>query len=288
MIYSMTAFARQEVQSALGTFTWELRSVNHRYLDISVRLPEELRFIEAQVRALVSRRLKRGKVDCALRYLAPSEAAVKFSLDEQLTRQLVRLCEEIDALAHNPAPLNSLEVLRWPGVLKTPALDMERLKTEALSALEEALKEMIATRAAEGARLAIFMTQRCEEIEAIVERVRTHLPHAMARFRERLQARLETVQAELEPGRLEQELVLFAQKNDAAEELDRLQAHMAEVRQVFQRQEPVGRRLDFLMQELNREANTLAAKSGDVEISQDAVELKVLIEQVREQVQNIE
>ncbi|QBQ53156.1 YicC family protein [Nitrosococcus wardiae] len=288
MIYSMTAFARQGREGDAGTFTWELRSVNHRYLDISVRLPEELRFIESQVRALVSNRLRRGKVDCALRYFSPSAAAVKFSLDEQLTRQLVHLCEEIDALAPHPAPLNSLEVLRWPGVLKSPALDVERLKTEALSALEDALNEMLATRAAEGARLVVFMTQRCGEIEAIVERVRAQLPQAMSRFRERLHARLETVQTELEPGRLEQELVLFAQRSDITEELDRLQAHMAEVRQVFQRKEPVGRRLDFLMQELNREANTLAAKSVDVAISQDAVELKVLIEQVREQVQNIE
>ncbi|WP_157679886.1 YicC/YloC family endoribonuclease [Nitrosococcus watsonii] len=288
MIYSMTAFARQEVQSDVGAFTWELRSVNHRYLDISVRLPEELRFIESQLRAQVGHRLKRGKVDCTLRYLPPSEQAPKFSMNEQVTRQLVQLCEEIETLTHNPAPLNSLEVLRWPGVLQTPPVDGERLKMRALTALEQALNQMLETRATEGNRLAAFIIQRCEEIEAIIVRVRTHLPQAMLHFQERLLARLEVVQAELEPGRVEQELVLFAQKSDITEELDRLQAHMAEVRQVFQRKEPIGRRLDFLMQELNREANTLAAKSADVEISQNAVELKVLIEQVREQIQNIE
>jgi uncharacterized protein (TIGR00255 family) len=288
MIYSMTAFARQELQGDSGTLTWEIRSVNHRYLEIAVRLPEELRFIEAQVRAQVTNRLRRGKIDCSLRYSALSEGAVRSTLNEQVVRPLIRLCEEIDALAHNPAPLNSLEVLHWPGVLKTPAFDMEQLKIEALSALEKALDEIVATRAGEGARLAIFIIQRCGEIEAIVERIRAHLPQTMTRFRERLQARLETVQSALEPGRLEQELVLFAQRSDATEELDRIEAHIVEVRQVFQREEPIGRRLDFLMQELNREANTLGAKSADVETSQDAVELKVLIEQMREQIQNIE
>lgn len=288
MIYSMTAFARQEVRGELGIFTWELRSVNHRYLEIGVRLPEELRFIETQVRAQVTSRLKRGKVECALRYSSPLEGAAKPALNEQIVRPLLDLCEEIDALARNPAPLNSLEVLRWPGVLKASVLDMEQLKTEALAVLKRALDEMIVTRAGEGARLVIFIIQRCAEIEAIVEQVRTHLPQAMAHFQERLQARLETIQNDLEPGRLEQELVLFAQKSDISEELDRLGSHIAEVRQVLEREEPVGRRLDFLMQELNREANTLAAKAVDVETSQSAVELKVLIEQMREQIQNIE
>lgn len=288
MIYSMTAFARQEVRGDLGTFTWELRSVNHRYLEIGVRLPEELRFIEAQVRAQVISRLKRGKVECALRYSSPLEGAAKPSLNQQIVGPLLQLCEEIDGLARNPAPLNSLEVLRWPGVLKASAFDMEQLKTEALAVLKRALDEIIATRAGEGARLVIFIIQRCAEIEAIVEQVRTHLPQVMARFQERLQTRLESLQNGLEPGRLEQELVLFAQKSDISEELDRLGSHITEVRQVLEREEPVGRRLDFLMQELNREANTLAAKSADVETSQNAVELKVLIEQMREQIQNIE
>jgi uncharacterized protein (TIGR00255 family) len=288
MIHSMTAFARQEVQGNSGTFTWELRSVNHRYLEITVRLPEELRFMEAQVRAQVVNCLKRGKVECSLRYSAPLEGAAKPTLNEPIVHQLVALCEEINALARNPAPLNSLEVLRWPGVLKSAALDMEQLKTEALAVLERALAEIIATRAGEGARLVTFILQRCEVIEAIVEQIRTHLPQTMVRFRERLQARLEVIQGALEPGRLEQELVLFAQRSDATEELDRLETHIAEIQQVLEREEPVGRRLDFLMQELNREANTLAAKSADVEISQSAVELKVLIEQMREQIQNIE
>jgi len=286
--HSMTAFARQEIQNDVGAFMWELRSVNHRYLDISLRLPEELRFIEAQARAQVANWVRRGKVDCFLRYSAPPEMVARFTLDGQVTRQLVRLCEEIEALAHNPAPLNSMEVLRWPGVLKTPVLDMEQLKVKALSTLEQALDELVETRAREGVRLATFVARRCREIRAIVERVHARMPEVTVRFQDNLRARLAAARAELDVGRLEQELVLFAQKIDASEELDRLQAHVAEVEQILQRQEPIGRRLDFLMQELNREANTLAAKSADVEISQGAVELKVLIEQIREQIQNIE
>jgi uncharacterized protein (TIGR00255 family) len=284
----MTAFARQEIQDDAGTFTWELRSVNHRYLDIAVRLPEELRFIETQVRTEVATQLRRGKVDCFLRYNAPPDAVANLALDGQVTRQLVRLCEEIDALAHNPAPLNSMEVLRWPGVLKTPELDTEQLKAKALSALGQALDELVETRAREGVRLVTFVIQRCQEIAVLVERVHARMPEVMVRFQDSLRVRLAAVQAELDPGRLEQELVLFAQKIDVSEELDRLRAHVAEVEQILQREEPIGRRLDFLMQELNREANTLASKAADVEISQGAVELKVLIEQIREQIQNIE
>jgi uncharacterized protein (TIGR00255 family) len=286
--HSMTAFARQEIQDDVGTFTWELRSVNHRYLDIAVRLPEELRFIETQVRTEVATQLRRGKVDCFLRYNAPPDAVANLALDGQVTRQLVRLCEEIDALAHNPAPLNSMEVLRWPGVLKIPVFDSEQLKAKALSALGQALDELVETRAREGARLITFVVQRCQEITVLVERVHARMPEVMVRFQDSLRARLAAVQAELDPGRLEQELVLFAQKIDVSEELDRLRAHVAEVEQILQREEPIGRRLDFLMQELNREANTLASKATDVEISQGAVELKVLIEQIREQIQNIE
>lgn len=288
MVYSMTAFARQEKQGNSGAFTWELRSVNHRYLDISVRLPEELRFIEASVRSQVTNWLGRGKVDCCLRYIAPQEATAKLSLDEQVTRQLVRLCEEVDALAHNPAPLNSMEVLRWPGVLKMATPDTEQLKIEALSILTAALKELVEMRAREGDRLAVLIAQRCQEMRAIIERLRERLPEIISRFRESIQTRLEVIQAALDPERLEQELVLFSQKVDITEEMDRLEAHVAEVMEVLQREEPIGRRLDFLMQELNREANTLAAKSADVETSQRAVELKVLIEQMREQIQNIE
>ncbi len=286
MVYSMTAFARQESQGETGAFTWELRSVNHRYLDISVRLPEELRFIEASVRTQVTNRLRRGKVDCFLRYVASPKA--KFSLDEQVTRQVIRLCEEIDALTHHPAPLSSMEVLRWPGVLKTSVPDLERVEAEALAILPVVLGELVEMRAGEGGRLAELIAQRCQEIKVIITRIRERLPEIIALFRETIQSRLERIPAELDPGRLEQELVLFSQRIDVIEELDRLQAHTAEVEAVLQREEPIGRHLDFLMQELNREANTLAAKSADVETSRGSIALKVLIEQMREQIQNIE
>lgn len=286
MVYSMTAFARQESQGGTGAFTWELRSVNHRYLAIAVRSPEEFRFIEASVRAQVASRLKRGKVDCILHYIAPPEASL--SLDEQVTRQVIRLCEEVDALAHHPAPLNSMEVLRWPGVLRASTPAMEQLETEALSILTVVLDELLEMRAGEGGRLAALIAQRCQEIRVILQRLHERLPEITSHFRENIQSRLERIPVELDPGRLEQELVLFSQRIDVAEELERLQAHVAEVENALQREEPIGRRLDFLMQELNREANTLAAKSADVEMSQGAVALKVLIEQMREQVQNIE
>lgn len=212
MVYSMTAFTRQEAQGDFGTFTWELRSVNHRYLEIGARLPEDLRFIEIQVREQISRHLRRGKIECSLRYKAPIEEAARFSLDESIARSLIRLCEEVNNLTHGSAPLNSLELLRWPGILKTSAPDTEKLKTEALATLEKAINEILITRAREGERLGAFILQRCEEIESILRRIQTHLPQIMNRFQERLRTRLETIQAPLDPGRLEQELVFLPKK----------------------------------------------------------------------------
>ncbi|CAH9019387.1 YicC/YloC family endoribonuclease [Candidatus Nitrosacidococcus sp. I8] len=287
-MYSMTAFARQETQGTLGTFVWEMRSVNHRYLEVSLRLPEELRGIEAQIRAQISQVLNRGKIDCAFRYTLFNTEQSQFSLDKPLAKTLVELSAQVNTLLYNSAPINSLEVLRWPGVLKSPTIDTEALKSESLAGLEKVLDEILVARASEGKRLQVFILQRCEEIETIIGQIYARLPEVVRLFKERLQNKLESILTSLEQGRLEQEIVLFAQKSDITEELDRLKSHLVEIKQTLGQKKPVGRRLDFLMQELNREANTLAAKAADTETSQHAVDLKVLIEQMREQIQNIE
>ncbi|CAB1277013.1 YicC/YloC family endoribonuclease [Candidatus Nitrosacidococcus tergens] len=287
-MYSMTAFARQETQGTLGTFAWEIRSVNHRYLEISLRLPEELRTIETQIRTQISQVLNRGKVDCVFRYTLFNTEQSQFSLDQPLTKTLVELSAQVNTLLYNSAPINSLEILRWPGVLKSPTIDTEALKSEALAGLEKVLDEILIARASEGKRLQVFILQRCEEIETIVAQIYARIPEVVRLFKERLQNKLETILSSLDQGRLEQEIVLFAQKSDITEELDRLKSHLVEIKQTLDQRKPVGRRLDFLMQELNREANTLAAKAADTETSQHAVDLKVLIEQMREQIQNIE
>lgn len=287
MIHSMTAFARRESQGTWGAFTVELRSVNHRYLELGLRLPDEVRVLEPRIRERINQALGRGKVDCAIRYQAPAEYA-SLAINRELVTQLAHVTREIDGIIYNPAPVNSFDVLRWPGVLQLPTPDPERLHAEAMGLLDAALSELIATRAREGDKLKELLLQRCAAMGAIVTQVNARRPEVLARARERLDAKLAELKDELEPARLEQELVLLAQRLDVEEELDRLTAHLDEVRRVLEQKEPVGRRLDFLMQELNREANTLSSKSQDVDTTRYAVDLKVLIEQMREQVQNIE
>ncbi|MGE0080446.1 MAG: YicC/YloC family endoribonuclease [Thiohalomonadaceae bacterium] len=284
----MTAFARQESAGDYGTVAVELRSVNHRYLEVSVRLPEELRALEGAVRERIAAALARGKVDCSIRFSPAPALAGQLTLNHALASTLAQLSREVDGLVYDAAPVHSLDILRWPGVLQAPAPDLERLHADALALLDRALGELNETRAREGAKLAELIGQRCDAIAALVPQVRARLPEVQARFRERLKERVAEVKAELDPQRLEQEIVLFAQRIDVAEELDRLETHVAEVRRVLRQDQPVGRRLDFLMQELNREANTLGSKSADAETTRAAVDLKVLIEQMREQVQNIE
>ncbi len=285
---SMTAFARHEAGTAWGVLTWELRSVNHRYLDIALRLPEELRSLEPRVRELINAHLARGKVDGTLRF-QPNEAVA--SAIEMNAEQVQRLLAAADHLrSHTPdvAALRAIDVLRWPGVIKTPPLDVESLGAAALQTLSATLAELVATRNREGARLQEFMLVRLQSMDEEVAKAKVLFPEAARLFRERLEARLKEVKTQLDPARLEQEIVLFVQKADVTEEIDRLTAHFAEIRRVFAQSGPVGRRLDFLMQELNREANTLSSKSTDTRLTNVAVELKVLIEQMREQVQNIE
>jgi len=290
MTASMTAFARRETATPWGGLAWELRTVNHRYLELSFKLPEDLRAVEPLARELIGKRLGRGKVDCSLRLTARETA--EGVLDEALVARLVALAQKTQGLAASIGatvePWRMVDLLRWPGVFRSAAVDTEALARAATDLLTAALDELATTREREGAQLAVIIGQRLAAMDEIVARMRTVIPDVRQNFRERLLARLAEVRAELDPARLEQEMLLFAQKTDVDEELDRLTTHITEVRRVLADKGQVGRRLDFLMQELNREANTLGSKAADVRVTNAAVDLKVLIEQVREQVQNIE
>jgi uncharacterized protein (TIGR00255 family) len=288
MIFSMTAFARRERTTPWGSLAWEVRSVNHRYLEAALRLPEELRGLEPKVREAIAERVTRGRVDAILYWKPDAAAAQAIEID---TVQLERLTQAAKALVKagaTTAPASTLDLLRWPGVMRTQTLDIEGLSREALGLLAQALDELRETRAREGARLKNFMLERLAGVDDHVKAVRAVLPEALSAFRGRLEARLAEVSANLDRARLEQEIVLFANRMDVAEELERLAAHVQEARRALDGGGQVGRRLDFLMQEFNREANTLGSKSADLRVTNAAVELKVLVEQMREQVQNIE
>jgi len=287
MILSMTSFARRELDTEFGSLRWELRSVNHRYLDVSLRLPDDLRGLELKVREKVGEKLTRGKVECGLRFQAADQER-EFAIDHNLVKRLSKAVDEVYHALSNPDRVNAVELLRWPGVMQVEEPDLEPLHQKALKLLDETLDDMIDSRAREGEKLKAVMLQRCDNIDELVLRVRERLPDLRLALRQKLEDRLGELKEQLEQGRLEQEIALLAQKMDVDEEVDRLGAHVQEVRHILERDEPVGRRLDFLMQELNREANTLASKSVDAEVTRVSVDLKVLIEQIREQVQNIE
>ncbi|MEJ2508126.1 MAG: YicC family protein [Gammaproteobacteria bacterium] len=288
----MTAFTRKEDDGSWGHLTLELRSVNHRYLETTLRLPEELRALEPRLRERIGERLGRGKVDCNMRYEAPQLQAGEVVVNKEFAQGLAHASREVDSMLYNPAPVSSMDVLKWPGVLQTPAPDLEKLAGAVIALLDSALEDLVATREREGDKLKGLIEQRCDAVAEVAARVRQALPAIQQRLRERLLARLSEIGSEVgtEPdsGRLEQEMVYLAQRMDVDEELDRLETHLEEVRRVLGEEQPVGRRLDFLMQELNREANTLGSKSADAETTRASVDLKVLIEQMREQVQNIE
>lgn len=292
MIRSMTAFAAADVDTPWGALSFELRSVNHRYLELNPRLPEELRAIEPALRELVATKLTRGKVDVNLRYRPSDAGATEIRLNDRMLDRLERVAGVLgDRFPH--LGTNFTDLLAWPGVLLREEVDQEGLRHAALDLLNRALADMLATRQREGERLGVFLRERLDSVARIVADVRTWLPDIRAGLRARLETRLAEIRppanhAQLEPGRLEQELVLQLSRMDVDEELDRLSAHVAETQRVLGLPEPVGRRLDFLLQEFNREANTLGSKSVDQRTTQAAVELKVLIEQIREQVQNIE
>ena len=288
MILSMTAFARRELANEFGSLRWELRSVNHRYLDVSLRMPDDLRGLELKVRERVAERLSRGKVECGLRFQSAAEDKPTLAIDHDAVKYISRVLDEVSHRLSNPARVNPVEVLNLPGVILHEEPDLEPLYQAALELLDEALDDMIDSRAREGEKLKQLILQRCDAIDELVAQVSERLPDLRLALRDKMEARLGELKEQLEPGRIEQEIALLAQKMDVDEEIDRLGSHVQEVRHVLERDEPVGRRLDFLMQELNREANTLASKSIDAEVTRISVDLKVLIEQIREQVQNIE
>lgn len=287
MTLSMTAFARKEAQTEQGDFSWEIRSVNHRYLEAAIKIDESFRPLEMQIRKKINNQLGRGKVDAVLRYKAP-KAQSSVEIDQQLAQAIIAGYEQVATLATESAPVDAMRVLQWPGVIVSEGVDQDQLNQAILSTLEEALAELIQTRATEGAALEDMILKRCDEIEKISQAVRQRLPEILEQQRQRMIEKVQEFEVNLEPERLEQEMALLAQKTDVAEELDRLDNHIVEVRNVLKRNEPIGRRLDFLMQELNREANTLASKSIDTDTTRYSVDLKVLIEQMREQIQNIE
>ena len=289
MIRSMTGFAGAEKQYDFGRLSWELRSVNHRYLEINFRAPEEFRSLEPEIRKILGDHLGRGKVDATLRFTPSSEAAsANLALNEQLIGRLLEIHEAVELQAGVQQQANLLSLMRWPGVVAEQATDPEPMQQAALELLKQAAEGLRRARSREGEQMATAIRERLDAIEAQVVQVREWLPEIREGLRTKLLARVEDLQQPLEPGRLEQEVAFLAQKIDVDEELDRLAAHVQETRRVLERDEPVGRRLDFLMQEFNRESNTLSSKSVDGRTTQAAVDLKVFIEQMREQVQNIE
>ena len=288
MMLSMTAFSRQQLERDWGSLTWEIRSVNHRYLETSIRLPDALSGMESSIREIVRGRLQRGKVECRLRFRATDPSSADLQINKELAKKVSQANSEIQKLIGSTLELNSIDVLRWPGVIIDQQFDTEALRSEAIQLFKNTLKELIASREREGEAVKGMLFQRIASIRQIVASVRERMPHILDRQRQFLSDKLEELKAGLDPIRLEQEITLLAQKADVDEELDRLDSHLNEVERVIEITGQKGRRLDFLMQELNREANTLSSKSIVVETTLDAVELKVLIEQMREQIQNVE
>ncbi len=287
MIRSMTGFARRERQFPWGLLSWELKTVNHRFLEIGCRLPEDFRGAEADFRQIIAGTVKRGKVDVSLHF-RPAVAASSLEVDADLLGSLTQRAQQIAAAAGTAARIEVLDLLRWPGVMRDDTRDTAALIAAAHALLGEALAELTRFRDSEGGRLRDALEQRCAGLLDFAAMVAERLPEVRARMRSKLLDRIAQLATEVNHDRLEQELAILAQRQDVDEELDRLRGHVTEVRKAFAVQEPSGRRLDFLMQELNREANTLSSKSQDIETTRAAVDMKVLIEQMREQVQNIE
>jgi uncharacterized protein (TIGR00255 family) len=285
----MTGFARRERQGPWGTLACELRSVNHRYLELSLRLPDDLRSLEGDARQLLASTLKRGKVEAGIYLRGTATANTTVEINRPLVEQLLRRAAEVSELAGAAsAPMSPLDILRWPGAIRDADRDPSPVLAETISLLRETIGDLNDARAREGGRLRELLRQRCELLAQQVAAVRTRLPEVSARLRAKVGERVAQLGVQVDAERLEQELVLIAYKMDVQEELDRLGSHIDETLQALDSKEPAGRRLDFLMQELNREANTLSSKSQDMETTRAAVDIKVLIEQMREQVQNVE
>ncbi len=285
---SMTAFGAAKHSSSTGEYYCEIRCVNHRFLDTNFRLPEELRAYEAKFRELISLSISRGRVDCSIKREEHFDTSMQAEISESALQALFKSAETVSALKQDIAPLSMSEVLRWPGVMQAPELDAEMIQQDALLALEQGIDAVQQARKNEGDKLHSLIDKRITEMRQIVSDIQTRLPELQEQYRNRLDEKLAAVKEGMEESRLEQEMVLFLNKTDVMEELDRLNVHFDEVIATLAENQPKGRRLDFLMQELNREANTLGSKSQDAQLTQQSVELKVLIEQMREQVQNIE
>lgn len=288
MTKSMTAFARSQQNLDEGELIWEIRSVNHRFLELHMKMPEDFRISEMRFREILQQRLKRGKVECNLRFKVNAQQAEALSVNQQQAKSLVFACQQINDLLHQPSEVDPMEILLYPGVVQETKLDIKPVIAASETGLNAALDDLIANREREGGRMSDLLLQRCETIGQIVKQTRDKLPEIQQRYQKKLRNRLDELKTEVNHDRLEQELVYLAQKMDVDEELDRLDSHLKEMKDVLNRDEAVGRRLDFLMQELNREANTLGSKSADISSTSASVELKVLIEQMREQIQNIE
>lgn len=288
MIRSMTAFARKDTEGEWGSLSCEIRTVNHRYLEPTFRLPEPLRDLENSFRESVRSRLRRGKVEIGMRLQLAEQSAGGLKVNLPLAEEINDAANHINRILDNPAHINALDVLRWPGVLESAEPDMEPVKKAVGELFSATVSELVSVREREGERLRPLFEKRLEEMTISVAEVRERMPQLLKQQEQNLRDRFEAAQVELEPDRLAQEMVMLAQKSDVAEELDRLDTHVSEVRETLNSDQAIGRRLDFLMQELNREANTLSSKSIDAEVTRVAVNLKVLIEQMREQVQNIE
>jgi uncharacterized protein (TIGR00255 family) len=288
MIRSMTGFARRERQDPWGTLVCELRTVNHRYLEISLRLPEDLRSLDNDVRQAIGNSLRRGKVDANLYLKTTTGTARKLELDGAILDELLARIADVRTRVAATAELNALDILRWPGVIRDAESDVRPVLAATIELVRESLQELNDTRSREGQRIRELLANRCASMSTQVDVVRTRLPEVSQRLRQRLIDRISQLGVTPDAERLEQELVIYAHKMDVDEELERLAGHIEEVKSVLDSSEPAGRRLDFLMQELNREANTLSSKSQDAETTRAAVDMKVMIEQMREQVQNVE
>jgi uncharacterized protein (TIGR00255 family) len=287
MIYSMTAFARRECKAQWGTAVWEIRSVNQRFLETFFRLPEQFKSMEPLLRERFRAKLQRGKVECSLRFVANDAAVGKLSLNEDLAKQIMQAAQWVQTQGQSSG-VNPVDVLRWPGVIAAEETDMDEIQADILAEFDLTLQDFIGGRATEGSNLKAMIEQRLDAIDVEVAKVTAHMPDVIKWQREKILARFEEAKIDLDPTRIEQEMIMLAQKVDVAEELDRLSSHIGETRKILKKGGAVGRRLDFMMQEFNRESNTLGSKSINTDITQSAVELKVLIEQMREQIANIE
>ncbi len=288
MIHSMTAYGRVENSEGQNSISCEIRSVNHRYSEISIRLPEELRLLEQKIRDHISGKIKRGKIECNIRIEKHNAYDEALSINQDLLKNIIEASKRINSDLSTSAPLDSLDLLRWPGVLEKSTLDVKEIDKLLFPLVNEAIDIVVDTRQREGEKIKKMLTDRCTKIKEIINNVQKQIPDILKNYRKKLTQRVQEISDEIDNDRLEQELLFLSQKADIEEEIDRLDAHVDEVVRVIDRKEPIGRRLDFLMQEMNRESNTLGSKSNHIYTSNASVELKVLIEQMREQIQNIE